>query len=61
MGPWAAGLKVLLNRTVEVRLQATYKPARLNDEGSAPFCDPLGFCQGHLHQGEILGGLLFRF
>ncbi len=55
------GVKVLPNHTVGVRLQATYKPTRLNDEGSAPFCDRFGFCQGRLSQAEMQAGLIFRF
>jgi opacity protein-like surface antigen len=60
---WAigGGVKLRLSRTVGVRLQAIYKTTRLDDEGSAPFCDPFGFCQGALHQAEVLAGLMLRF
>jgi opacity protein-like surface antigen len=59
---WAvgAGLKWLPSKRLGARLQARYAPTQLNDSSST-FCDPFGFCQGSLHQFEILGGLVLRF
>jgi opacity protein-like surface antigen len=59
---WAigAGIKWFPAGTVGGRLQARYAPTRLNDS-SSDFCDPFGFCQGLLHQFELMGGLVLRF
>jgi opacity protein-like surface antigen len=59
---WAvgAGLKWLPSRRVGARLQGRYAPTQLNDSSST-VCDPFGFCQGSLHQFELLGGLVLRF
>ncbi len=55
-----AGLKWLPTRRFGARLEARYSPTYLNDS-SSDFCDPFGFCQGWLHQLELMGGLAFRF
>jgi len=59
---WAvgAGLKWLPGHRLGARIQARYAPTQLNDSGSS-FCDPFGFCQGSLHQFELLGGVVLRF
>jgi opacity protein-like surface antigen len=59
---WAvgAGLKWFPSAKLGARLQARYAPTRLNDTSST-FCDPFGFCQGSLHQFELLGGVVLRF
>jgi hypothetical protein len=44
-----------------VRAHVRYKPTMLNDEESADFCDPFGFCQGTLHQIEFAAGGVVRF
>jgi opacity protein-like surface antigen len=54
------GLKWLPSRRLGVRLQARYNPTHLNDK-SSDFCDPFGFCQGWLHQLELMGGMSVRF
>lgn len=43
-----------------LRVQARYLHALL-DDSSSDFCDPFDFCQGSLHQFELLGGVVFRF
>jgi opacity protein-like surface antigen len=43
-----------------LRVQARYLHAVL-DDSSTDFCDPFDFCQGSLHQFELLGGVVFRF
>jgi opacity protein-like surface antigen len=55
-----AGLKWLPAKHLGARLQARYVPTQLNDT-SSDFCDPFGFCQGSLHQFELLGGVVLRF
>lgn len=55
-----AGLRWLPTARFGLRLQARYTPTHLNDSGSN-FCDPFGFCQDWLHQGEFTGGLVVRF
>jgi hypothetical protein len=59
---WAlgAGLKWFPAGAFGARLQARYNPTRLNDAAS-DFCDPFGFCQGWLHQFELMGGIAVRF
>jgi opacity protein-like surface antigen len=54
------GIKWFPSRRLGVRLQARYNPTHLNDT-SSEFCDPFGFCQGWLHQLELMGGMSFRF
>ena len=55
-----AGVRWWLAERMGARVQARYVPTRLNDS-SSEFCDPFGFCQGTLHQFELLGGVVFRF
>ena len=55
-----AGARWWLAERMGARVQARYVPTRLNDS-SSDFCDPFGFCQGSLHQFELLGGLVLRF
>lgn len=55
-----AGLKWLPASRIGARLQARWAPTRLND-ASSDFCDPFGFCQGTLHQFELMGGIALRF
>jgi opacity protein-like surface antigen len=55
-----AGARWWLAERMGARVQARYVPTRLNDS-SSDFCDPFGFCQGTLHQFELLGGVVFRF
>ena len=55
------GIKYLLSTWVGIRGHVRYKPSMLNDEDSAPFCAPFGFCQGSLRQVEIAVGALVRF
>jgi opacity protein-like surface antigen len=43
-----------------LRAQARYLHAFL-DDSSSDFCDPFDFCQGSLHQFELVGGVVFRF
>ena len=59
---WAAGagLAWLPSRRLGARLQARYAPTVLGDS-SSDVCDPFGFCQGTLHQFELMGGLVLRF
>jgi opacity protein-like surface antigen len=59
---WAAGagLAWFPSRRLGARLQARYAPTVLGDS-SSDVCDPFGFCQGTLHQFELMGGLVFRF
>jgi len=59
---WAAGagLAWLPSRRLGARLQARYAPTVL-DDSSSDVCDPFGFCQGTLHQFELMGGLVLRF
>jgi opacity protein-like surface antigen len=59
---WAlgAGLKWFPGRRVGARVQARYAPTVLGDS-SSDVCDPFGFCQGTLHQFELMGGLVLRF
>jgi opacity protein-like surface antigen len=59
---WAlgAGLKWFPGHRVGARVQARYAPTVLGDS-SSDVCDPFGFCQGTLHQFELLGGLVLRF
>jgi opacity protein-like surface antigen len=59
---WAvgAGVKWFPSKRVGARAQARYAPTLLNDS-SSDFCDPFGFCQGSLHQFELMGGLVLRF
>lgn len=59
---WAlgAGLKWFPSRRVGARVQARYAPTQLNDTSST-ICDPFGFCQGSLHQLELMGGMVLRF
>lgn len=54
------GVKWLPSKRVGARFQAKYTPTYLHDAGS-DFCDPFGFCQGWLHQFELLGGVVVRF
>ena len=55
-----AGIKWLPSSRFGARLQARWTPTRLNDT-SSDFCDPFGFCQGTLHQFELMGGITLRF
>jgi hypothetical protein len=48
-------------RSIGFRGQFRYKPVILADENAADSCDPFGFCQGWLHQLELVGGFVFRF
>jgi opacity protein-like surface antigen len=59
---WAlgAGIKWFPSRRVGARVQVRYSPTLLNDS-SSDVCDPFGFCQGTLHQFELMGGLVLRF
>jgi outer membrane protein W len=59
---WAlgAGLKWFPAGAFGARLQARYNPTHLSDS-SSDFCDPFGFCQGWLHQVELMGGIAVRF
>lgn len=59
---WAVGggLEWLPAKRWGARVQARYAPTLLNDSDS-DICDPFGFCQGSLHQFELMGGLVFRF
>ena len=54
-----AGLKWFPARRFGARLEARYAPTVLSDS-SESFCDPFGFCQGTLHQFELLAGVVFR-
>jgi opacity protein-like surface antigen len=55
-----AGVKWFQSRRLGARLQVLYAPTLLDDE-SSDVCDPFGFCQGSLHQFELMGGLVLRF
>ena len=54
------GVKWFPSRRLGARLQARYAPTFL-DDSSSDVCDPFGFCQGSLHQFELMGGLVLRF
>jgi opacity protein-like surface antigen len=56
-----AGVKYFRWQSIGVRAHFRYKPTMLNDEDSADFCDPFGFCQGSLQQVEFAGGAVIRF
>jgi opacity protein-like surface antigen len=55
------GVKVGVRPGIALRLQIRYNPTLLNDEDAEPFCDPFGFCQGTLSQGEASAGVVFSF
>jgi opacity protein-like surface antigen len=55
-----AGVKWFPSKRVGGRVQARYVPTLLNDSSSS-VCDPFGFCQGTLHQFELVGGVAVRF
>ena len=55
------GIKYFLWNAIGVRAHARYKPTMLNDEESADFCDPFGFCHGSLTQFEFAAGGVVRF
>jgi len=55
-----AGLKWTPSKNWGARVQARYTQIQLNDS-SSDVCDPFGFCQGSLHQFELLGGVALRF
>jgi len=55
-----AGLNWSTSERTALRVQARYVHTLL-DDSSSDFCDPFGFCQGTLHQFELLGGVVFRF
>ena len=55
------GVEYYAWRKVGFRGQVRYKPVILSDEDSGDFCDPFGFCQGWLHQLEVVGGVVLRF
>jgi opacity protein-like surface antigen len=55
-----AGMRWSASERMMVRAQVRYVPTMLNDS-SSDFCDPFGFCQGTLHQFELVGGVAFRF
>ena len=55
-----AGVKWFPSKRLGARLQARYAPTLL-DDSSSDVCDPFGFCQGSLHQFELMGGLVLRF
>jgi len=59
---WAvgAGLKYFPSSRWGLRAQGRYAPTQLDDSASE-VCDPFGFCQGSLHQFELVGGLVLRF
>jgi hypothetical protein len=55
------GIKHFLWNAIGVRAHVRYKVTMLNDEDSADFCDPFGFCAGALHQFEVAAGGVVRF
>ena len=59
---WAVGggLQWFPAKSVGARVQARYAPTLLDDSDS-DVCDPFGFCQGSLHQFELVGGVVLRF
>jgi outer membrane protein W len=58
---FGGGIKYFRWRSVGFRGQFRYKPTWLNDDPEGDFCDPFGFCQGWLHQAEIVAGVIIRF
>jgi opacity protein-like surface antigen len=54
------GVKWFPRKRVGARIEARYAPTVLGDS-SSDVCDPFGFCQGELHQIELLGGVVLRF
>jgi hypothetical protein len=55
------GIKYFLGDAIGVRVHFRYKPTMLNDEESADFCDPFGFCESALQQIEFAAGGVVRF
>jgi hypothetical protein len=55
------GIKYFRWDAIGVRAHVRYTPTMLNDEGSADFCDPFGFCQDALPQFEFAAGGIVRF
>jgi outer membrane protein W len=55
------GLKYFPWPAIGGRAHIRYKPSFLNDTSSGDFCDPFGFCQGTLHQIEVVASAIVRF
>ena len=55
------GIKYFRWNAIGVRAHVRYKPTMLNDEDSADFCDPFGFCGSTLQQVEFAAGGVVRF
>jgi hypothetical protein len=55
------GVKYFRWNAIGVRAHVRYKPTMLNDEDSADFCDPFGFCGNALRQIEVAAGGVVRF
>jgi hypothetical protein len=60
---WAlgGGVKYYRWKSLGFRAHVRYKPVVLDDKAGGDFCDPFGFCQGWLHQLEVMGGVVARF
>jgi opacity protein-like surface antigen len=58
---FGGGVKYLPWDGFGFRAHFRYKPTMLNDEDAGDFCDPFGFCQGTLHQIEVVAGAVVRF
>ncbi len=54
------GVKWFPHKRLGARVEARYAPTVLGGS-SSDVCDPFGFCQGSLHQLELMGGLVLRF
>jgi Outer membrane protein beta-barrel domain len=60
---WAlgGGVKYSPWKSFGFRGHIRYKPVILDDKAAGDFCVPFGFCQGWLHQFELIGGVVARF
>ena len=58
---FGGGVKYFPRSNVGLRLHLRSTPTWLDDESSADFCDPFGFCQGALQQVEVMVGLVLRY